>query len=49
MIDANAPRPSSSRGGVPRFKRLLFGDAVSDWTGVYEAWWTANLSSPTSR
>jgi hypothetical protein len=30
-----------------RFKRLLFGDAVSDWIGVYETWWTANGEFPT--
>jgi hypothetical protein len=29
-----------------RFKRLLYGDAVSDWVGVYEAWWTANAEFP---
>ena len=29
-----------------RFKRLLYGDAASDWTGVYEAWWSANGEFP---
>lgn len=29
-----------------RFKREIFGDAVSDTTGVYEVWWAANSAFP---
>jgi hypothetical protein len=41
------------RDGLPvsddeyrRFKRLVYGDAVSAWLGVYEAWWIANGEFP---
>jgi hypothetical protein len=29
-----------------RFKRLVYSDAMSDLTGVYEAWWEANGAFP---
>jgi hypothetical protein len=28
------------------YKRSLLDDAVSDWTGVYEAWWLASSRFP---
>jgi hypothetical protein len=36
-----------SEDDYKRFKRLVYGDAVSDWLAVYEAWWTANAEFPT--
>jgi hypothetical protein len=46
MIETMAREVPVPEEDYRRFKRRLFDDAVSDWTGVYEAWWTANAEFP---
>jgi hypothetical protein len=46
MIAGMSKNLPVTEGEFRRFKQLLYGEAVSDWLGVYEAWWTANSYFP---